>query len=256
MLYRIIIIDDEKEISNGFAQFFPWEKLGYSVAGQFSSAKEALAFIKSNTVDIVVSDVVMPGMTGIDLAYELSLLELIPQPLIVLFSAYNTFKYAQQALEYGCSNYILKSAGYDELIANFTRLKEKLDAERCVHERTPEDDDKIIKTIKRYVSSELADANLDDAAAMVFMSASYVSRYFKQKTGMNFTDYVMKERMSLASELLLNLRYKIYDISAMVGYNNPFNFTRSFKKFYSITPKDFRFEKMGRVLPGDEVDGL
>ena len=63
MAYQIIIIDDEKEISTGFAQFFPWANLGFFVAGQFTGAKAALEFIKSNPVDMIVSDIIssIPG---------------------------------------------------------------------------------------------------------------------------------------------------------------------------------------------------
>lgn len=85
LAYRLAIIDDEKEISNGFAKFFPWNQLGFSVAGQFLSGKGMLEFLKENEVDIIVSDVLMPGMTGIEMAKEISSMNLGYKPKIVFF---------------------------------------------------------------------------------------------------------------------------------------------------------------------------
>lgn len=253
MGYRIIIIDDEKEISSGFAQFFPWAKLGFSVVKQFTNARAALDFLSATSVDVIVSDIVMPEMSGIDLARAVSQMKLQPRPLIVLFTAYNEFTYAQQAIEYGCSNYILKSSGYDELIASFSKLKKKLDeSHNVVAEKKSHNKDKIIRMIQEYVLANPATANLEEAAAVVYLSPSYTSRYYKQKTGISFMDYVMQNRMELAAEMLLDIRYKIYDISALIGYNNPYNFTRSFKRYYGFTPRDYRLKKLGMILPDDE----
>ncbi len=256
MAYQIIIIDDEKEISTGFAQFFPWANLGFFVAGQFTGAKAALEFIKSNPVDMIVSDIIMPGMTGIDLARELSTMTLEPQPLVILFSAHSEFEYARQALKYKCTDYVLKTTEYEELIQIFSRLKEQLDERNSAAVANDNFEDKVITEIKEYVKQNPASANLEEAASRVYLSASYVSRYFKQKTDMNFSDYVTAYKMQLASELLTDLQYKIYEISTMSGYANPVNFTRSFKKHYGISPREYRFEKMGRILPGDEEDSL
>ncbi|MFV0412142.1 MAG: response regulator, partial [Oscillospiraceae bacterium] len=115
MAYKIVIIDDEKEISSGFAQFFPWAKLGYQVVAQYSGAREALEYLLQNPVDVVVSDIRMPGMTGIDLARELFEAELAHKPRSLLFSAYEEFEYARKALQYKCTDYLLKSTDYEEL---------------------------------------------------------------------------------------------------------------------------------------------
>ncbi|WMC91080.1 response regulator transcription factor [Kineothrix sp. MB12-C1] len=251
MSYKVIIIDDEKEISTGFAQFFPWTKLGFTVSGQFSGGVPALEYIKSNPVDIVISDVIMPGMTGIEFAREISLLELEPRPLVILFSAYDEFKYVREAMKYKCTDYIPKTTEYEELIQIFTSLKKQLD-ERCSASADEDKEDKIITQIKEYVKQNPADANLEEAASRVYMSASYISRYFKQRTDLNFSDYVSSYKMQLASEMLMDLQYKIYEISMFFGYANPVNFTRSFKKHYGISPREFRYEKMGRILPEDE----
>lgn len=250
MAYRIIVIDDENEISKGFAQYFPWGSLGFTVVGQFTNAASALHYLASNPVDVIVSDVIMPGMTGIDLARELMTMSLDPQPLVILYSAHSEFEYARQALKFKCIDYIPKTTEFEELVMIFKRLKQQLDDQR--ESSVVEEEDKIIITIKEYIRQNPSLANLDGAAARVYMSPSYISRYFKQKTNSSFSDYVADQKMLLACELLLNLKYKIYEISSILGYTNPVNFSRSFRKRFGISPREYRFEKLGRVLPEDE----
>jgi YesN/AraC family two-component response regulator len=248
MAYRLVIIDDEKEISSGFAKFFPWGHLGFTVEGQFQNAYDTLEFLKTNVVDVIVSDVLMPGMTGIELAKEISQMK-INKPKIIFFSAYDKFVYAQEAIKYGASQYILKSTSYDELIEVFTKLKEELDEDANTQKSdTPlsEEDDKILGIIKDYIAKHMDDVNLDVLAEKVYMSPPYVSRYFKAKTGINFRDYLIEMRMKKAEALLEDLQYNIGEISMMVGYTNPFNFTRMFKKMNGVTPKDYRVEKLGK----------
>jgi YesN/AraC family two-component response regulator len=259
MPYRLIIIDDEKEISSGFARFFPWKDLGFEITGQFSGARSALQYILHNPVDVVVTDVLMPGMTGIDLAKELAEREFNPRPVVILFSAYDEFEYVHEALKYHCTDYILKTTEYNELITIFQNLKEKIDKERKNAEIEKANGlvlcgDKIITVMKQYVKDKLKTANLQDASREVFLSPSYASRYFKQRTGENFSEYLLKERMIRACEMLCDLKYKIYEISDLLGYNLPMNFTRSFKKFYGKSPLEYRFQKLRRTNSGDGVE--
>lgn len=256
MAYRLVIIDDEKEISNGFSRFFPWSQLGFTVEGQFLNGIDTLNFLKENEVDVIVTDVLMPGMSGIELAMKLSTMEFKRKPKIIFYSAYDEFKYAQEAMKYGGNQYILKITPYDELINIFTMLKEELDKEFQMNREKPdifEDEDKILHIIKEYIAEHISDVNLDLLAEKVYMSPPYVSRYFKAKTGVNFRDYLIESRMNKARQLLEDYQYNISEVSAMVGYSNPFNFTRTFKKMYGMTPKDYRMERIGKIRLDDNT---
>ena len=131
-MYKLMIVDDEREINTGFAQFFPWRDIGFEVVAQKQDAHSALAYIKANDIDVIVSDIVMPGMNGLDLAKAISEMDLEPRPHVLIFSAYSEFSYAQRAMQYKCTEYILKSAEYDALIDIFTRLKKTIDEERDI----------------------------------------------------------------------------------------------------------------------------
>lgn len=252
-IYKLVIVDDEKEISNGFAMFFPWKELGFSVEGQFRHGQELLEYISKSQVDLVICDVRMPGMDGLELVQKISQLTLAAKPKIIFFSAYGEFTYAQQAMQYGVMQYILKSTPYDELIAIFREIHKKMDEELgadkdCIDS---EPDDQVMSAIKDYIEKHLDTVTLENLAKEVYLSPAYVSRYFKGRTGENFQDYLIMRKMKRAVVLLNDLRYRIGDISSQVGYSNAFNFTRAFKKYYGKTPKEYRQEKTGHFLPDD-----
>ncbi len=105
--------------------------------------------------------------------------------------------------------------------------------------------EKIISVIKNYVESNFREVTLEDLTNQVHMNPDYISKFFKQKTGQNFSDYLIEVRMKKAAELLDDIRYKTYEISDMVGYSNSFNFTRTFKNYYGMSPREYRNKKSG-----------
>ena len=78
---------------------------------------------------------------------------------------------------------------------------------------------------------------------MVGMSSGYLSKIFKEKAGIGFQEYLTEVRMKKACELLDNIQFKSYDVAFYVGYDNPKNFSRAFKTYYGITPKEYRNHK-------------
>lgn len=253
-VYKIAIVDDEKEISSGFAMFFPWGELGFTVVGKFRRGQELLEYIEHNHVDLIISDVRMPGMDGLELVQEINGSVIGPKPKIIFFSAYGEFSYAQQAMQYGVMQYILKSTPYDELVEIFRNIYKKIDEELTAEKESTisVSEDSVMTVIKEYIEKHLDTVTLDSLAQEVYLSTAYVSRYFKGKTGENFQDYLITRRMKRAALLLNDLRYRIKDISILVGYSNAFNFTRAFKKYYGKTPKEYRQEKTGTFLPEDD----
>jgi two-component system, response regulator YesN len=101
--------------------------------------------------------------------------------------------------------------------------------------------EKLIKKIKRFISENYAsDINLEDVAKMVCLSSTYVSEVFKGKTGENFSEYLIGYRIDIAKDFLKDIRYKVVDVSLMVGYKDPKYFSRLFKKKVGVNPSDYR----------------
>jgi len=101
--------------------------------------------------------------------------------------------------------------------------------------------DKLISEIKKFISENyMKNINLDDVAKLVCLSPTYVSEIFKRKTGENFSEYLIDYRIDIAKELLKDIRYKIVDVSLMVGYTDSKYFSRLFKKKVGVNPTDYR----------------
>lgn len=238
-MYNLLIVDDESRIRKGLAEHFPWKDLGFAVVGLCPNGKAAKAFVERNDVDVVVTDIRMPVMDGLQLAEFLA--TSYPRIIIVFVSGYTDFEYAQKALHYAVKEYILKPLKYDQIISVFTSIRKTLDEERktevaqskCYYDR-------IIELVKEYVRENYDSATLEGAATKAELSPNYLSRIFKRRTGTNFGDFLLETKMRKAAVLLGDVHLKIYHVSSELGYDNPKNFARAFKRTYGRTPREFR----------------
>ncbi|MEF2244215.1 response regulator transcription factor [Paenibacillus sp. IITD108] len=244
-MYNLLIVDDDYEIRNGLCKYFPWDSIGFRVVGNVENGKEAYDFILNNEVDVVLCDIKMPVMSGLDLALKLNASNSHVQ--IIFFSAYKDFEFAQIALEAGVRRYLLKSTNYNELIRAFSNIKEELDNIEELSQKSQDQQDpsggfteKVIATVKQYVETHYRDVTLEVLSQQVHMNPDYLSKYFKKHAGQLFSDYLTTVRMEAAARLLADIQLKIYEVSDMVGYSNSFNFTRAFKNYYGVTPGDYR----------------
>lgn len=245
-MYRLLIADDEEDIRNGLADYFPWGEFGFRVTERVENGQVALDIIRRGAVDVVLTDIRMPMMSGIDLArivFEEHL-----NVVVVFLSAYKDFSFAQQAIQYGVRRYILKPTDYSEIGVVFTRIKRELDsgsllpgvAERSAPGARGSRSDSVVESIREYVCRDYAAATLSGAARLVHLNPQYVSRLFKATTGEHFNSFLLGVKMGKAAELLMDVGYCTYEVSEMVGYRNPKNFARSFKRHFGVSPRQFR----------------
>lgn len=252
-MYQILIVDDEYEIRNGLGKYFPWNAAGFSVAGQVENGHEALEFLRSNHVDLVLCDIMMPVMNGIELA-ELIRKE-FPSVKVCFLTAHKDFEFAQKAITLNVIQYILKSTSSTELLHIFHEIKSELDrsanqqslllrqteltdadSDKNLHKR----DSQILNEIRQYVYDNYATADLNSVASKVYMSPNYVSRLFKELTDQNFSDFLLDVKMNEAEKLLNDPHNRIYEISETLGYKYVKNFSRAFHDYFGISPRDYR----------------
>ncbi|MFD2333600.1 response regulator [Cohnella sp. GCM10020058] len=245
-MYKLLLVDDEAEAREALSLYFPWHELGFEVAGQAGNGREALDMIAlQGNIDIVLTDIRMPVMNGIELAEAIHERKLDIE--VLFLSSYREFEYAQKALKYRVKNYIVKPAKYQMLMDVFSELKAEMSVSRRAEETAGlavqtriGEEGLIMSKIKAFLQEHYRTATLEEAAKLVHMNANYLSYLFKQKIGVNFTDYLIRVKMEVALRLLADVRYKTYEISEMVGYSNAKNFTRTFKSYYGKTPSEYR----------------
>lgn len=246
-VYKLIIIDDEEKIASGMAQLFPWQNIGFEVEQVFTGARAALAYLEHHPVDVVLTDIEMPDMNGLELSRQLMQ---YPDIQKVFFSSYSNYEYFRAALQSGVTDYLMKPVAYSALLECFEKIRSRLDARTAQPEEVPKAYyDQIIYSVKQYLKTNYRNATLEEAAARVNLSSSYLSRIFKEKSGIGFSDLLLKIRMEKACELLEDIQYKSYDIAYYVGYDNPKNFSRAFKAYYHMSPSEYRKSRLGG---GDE----
>ncbi|TQR47027.1 response regulator [Paenibacillus popilliae] len=127
-MYNVLLVDDEMLDLEGMKQFIPWEELGLEVAAAVNNAFEACHIIDSTPIDIIVSDVNMPNMSGLELARRA--IEVNSNIRIIFVSGHQDFSYVKQALSLKAYSYVLKPMNDDELIAALEKVKQDLDDDR------------------------------------------------------------------------------------------------------------------------------
>jgi two-component system response regulator YesN len=126
MTYHILIVDDEPIVRNGL-QSFEWGNYGFECVGSCENGREALEWLNHNAVEVVLTDIKMPGIDGVELSRQIQ--ERYPDIFVILLTGYNEFTYAQQAIKSGVFDYLLKPAedsDFEKVLAKCTqKLRER-----------------------------------------------------------------------------------------------------------------------------------
>lgn len=240
-MYKAISIDDEALFLEGFRKMIDWESYSFELIRTFDKASEALMYIRENPVDLIISDIMMPGMDGIGFLHQLKQIEC--NAITVLLSGANDFEYARAAIKYGVSSYLLKPVNVDELALCLIEARDKLDEryDRIASTGNSEGYYKdIVEAMKKNILMNYRTVTLEDIAIETKMSTNYVSKIFKKVTGQTFSEYLLEVKMKNAMRLLASNNLRIYEIAYMIGYDNPKNFTRAFRKYYGKSPWEQR----------------
>ena len=241
---KFLIVDDEKFIRNGISTILTnsfGEKIEVKLA---KNGKEALEIIKSDVFDLIITDINMPFVNGIDLIKDIRSFDESLE--IIVISGYDEFEYARQCMKYGVKNYLLKPINEFELLSIVKEnIKDVLTLDTNIENLEDKKLERVyIEKAKDYIEKNYyRDINMAVVSNYVSLNYSYFSSVFNKLVGMNFSDYLNFIRVQKSKILLKNIDYKIHEISDMVGYKNSKHFTKNFKKFEKITPMEFRVLK-------------
>ena len=125
-MYSLIIVDDEDITRMAINSYLQKTQPDFKVEGTFANGSDAMNFLKNHPVNIVITDIRMPGIDGLKLTEYVS--EQYPSTIILIVSGYGEFEYARKAMRYGVSNYLLKPLDFSELSSSLANAKERLDA--------------------------------------------------------------------------------------------------------------------------------
>ena len=129
-MLKVVLADDEKKILLLLQKLIDWERLGYEIVGTANDGLRALELVRELHPDLLITDVRMPGCSGIELIQQAK--ELQPDLHFIIISGYRQFEYAQNALKYGVEDYLLKPLKKEELTGILMRLSDKLGEEAAL----------------------------------------------------------------------------------------------------------------------------
>lgn len=127
-MYRLMIVDDEKIIRDGLSSIIKWHELGFTVAAVAGDGASALSILLRQKIDVLLTDIQMPQLGGLDLAKRAY--EIDPNIKLVIISGYSNFEYARESIELHVESYLLKPLSPKQVSEVFKRIKEKMDKER------------------------------------------------------------------------------------------------------------------------------
>ena len=169
-IYTVVVADDEDVLREAVCRMVPWAELGFALVGSASNGLDALQLVEKKEPDLLLTDIRMPFISGIELARQVR--EVRPAMNIAFLSGYDDFEYAKQAIQYNIISYMLKPLTIEGLAAELRTVHQKIDAQFALFRqasqqpdraRTPDPQDRRAVFLMPLVLDEFADP--DPAAA-------------------------------------------------------------------------------------------
>lgn len=246
---RIVIVDDETYQAELMRDILKKYFSEHEVVS-YSEVNIAIRNLYDKGADILILDIRMPGMNGFELLSRLSLDE---NTKIIIISAYNDFEYARSALRKGVCEYLLKPLSKKDMDSLVLLIKKHIETQHMTETESLEKNRDIVleEALEKccaYIREHyVEDVTLSMLSDFIHMSPAYLSHVFKSNVGIGYKQYLTKIRMKKACEMLKNTNKKVYEIAALVGYDNYASFNKIFQKEFCVSPQKYRMVDSSKV---------
>lgn len=250
-MITLLIVDDEPLICKGIRTLVDFEQLGISEVYEASSGTEGLKLFIQHAPQLVLLDINLPLMNGLELAQAIKAHD--KQAKIAMITGYDYVDYAIRAIKIGVDDYILKPVSKQDVTDVIAKLIERYENDRTLREvqtvvsnlkeSSSEDtsDDSLKHRLQETIDQALASSELSLTfiAQALGYTPNYLSSLFKNLFGVTFQDYVLTHRLEKAKILLLTTTMKNYEIAERVGFEDVNYFNTRFKLKYGVSPKQY-----------------
>ena len=246
MSYKIVIAEDEELQLNSLVKKVEKFCPGFTVVGTAQTGSKAYKLICEKAPDILISDIRMPVMTGIELMEKARIM--FPELQFIIISGFSEFEYARSAIRLQVSDYLLKPVETEELQKALNKIRLKLQ-ERAQEESAAFNGDSENKTAEQVAFAVIEylqhhyneEVNLNQIASALHYSPSYLTKIFVQQYNTTPSKYMISLRMQKAQQLLAhNPELSVRQIGETVGYPEQGYFSRIFKKYVGVSPLEYR----------------
>lgn len=255
-VYRVMIVDDEPIVRDAITSLIPWPKHHIEIVKTAAHAVEALDYLQNHDVDLMLVDIRLPVIDGLELIRRA---QQIKQDMeFIIISGHSDFAYAQQAMRLSVRDYILKPVNESSLLTAITASRDAWEQKQFVQNlqrsnldialppsRRPQRFSPTVSRMIDIVEAEITNEELSlkwISAKKMFLNENYLSRLFQKELKQRFSSYLLERRMLLAMRLMLHdPDIKIQTIAQETGFgDNAQYFSIAFKKYTGYTPTEYR----------------
>lgn len=251
-MYRVLVVDDEPIERMMLAKMLQKLEGDSCQIFEAKNGREALEVFEREKIQIVVLDIEMPGINGLEAARIMR--EQREECAIIFVTAFDEFSYAKQAISVRAIDYILKPYESKEIVYAVEEAKRIIDKYFSDPQAAEEEDNLITEenigdirlslareTIENYIKAHyMEDISMHDLAHVMNYSDAHFCKLFKQCFKVNFTAYLTEYRINIAKKMLEDPRLNIKDIGSASGYTDSNYFARVFKRIAGCTPSEYR----------------
>lgn len=202
-MLKVLLVDDEPFILQGIKVIIDWEKEGFEIAATAENGLEALEYLKKEKVDLIIADIRMPGMTGLELLEQIRREE-ISDAYFVILSGYAEFDYARRAMQNKCTEYLLKPVDRETLLKLLHKVRALSDRER---QESKAHEEMEHAYFSRHLIS-LIHGKYDD------VNLNYVKKHMKDTQGIRYVEIQKEQPNNLEEQSdkdLRNFQRELYD---------------------------------------------
>ena len=236
-MLKVVVVEDEELVRKGIVLTVDWAGAGCAVVGEAANGEEGLEVIRRYRPDLIVTDIRMPKLDGIEMLRRLR--EEGNRAHVVFLTAYSDFSYAQSALKLGAA----------ELEETIARIRSRAQAAAPAAPAAPvlpegqgPEKSKYVREALTYLSEHYNDPDISvsSVARSLGVSDGHLSHVFKKETSYTLSAYLTNYRMHKATELLRDCRVKVYEVAESVGYRDITYFSSAFKKSVGMSPSEYQ----------------
>lgn len=243
-----MLVEDEQLLRRSLARHIANLDMGFAVTCEASDGKEALELLGRNDVHLIITDIRMPVMEGLELLDAVN--TRYPHIKVVLLTGHAEFSYAQQALRGGALDYLLKPVSVSALEQMLLIVKTRLGADWLLEEdgvSSGVSAEETMNLLRNYIRGHFAeDIDMASLASSFGFSSAYLSKIFNRFEGTSPVKYLTSLRINEARHLLLNTNLTIKEVGERVGYDDQFYFSNVFRKTTGSSSSVFRAENSNK----------
>lgn len=248
-MYKLYLLDDEPFILEGLKYIIDWEEYGFDVVGTSSNGEDGFNFIKNEDVDLIITDIMMPKMTGLELISNLK--KINHNAKFIVLSAFQEFQYAKEAISMGAENYLTKPIDEDELIQTIEEVKKKIEKIKLEKVDTKIfKNDLILKLICNKNNDEVLDRLKLEGVSFNYKNLCVVILEFAE--GGNINKHILNHIDNLNYEYCVNLQNQILIIMDKESVNK--DALRNLKDDFSSIINEQIYISRGKYV--DSIDNL